>query len=196
MDSRLKNPSHEVGGVHAKVLAAASVVLAERGVEDLNLKAIADSAGIGISSMYHYFANKEALLLSLAVTGFDDLHASIQRLKSDTTMPTPLAAGARAFFGLAEAKPALFSLMFDARLLARHEVLREAEQQAFLAFQGTVEADPRFPVARKADVATALWALGRGIAAIMSSHPDGQLPADHGERLWAGVSYLVNHPPE
>src|SRR5438105_15899955 len=114
MQPRPKNPSHEVGGVHAKVLAAASVVLAERGVEDLNLKAIADSAGIGISSMYHYFANKEALLLSLAVAGFDDLHASIQRLKSDATLPTPLAAGARAFFGLAEARLALFSLMFDA----------------------------------------------------------------------------------
>ncbi len=196
MDSRLKNPSHEVGGVRAKVLSAASEILVERGVEDLNLKAIADSAGIGISSMYHYFANKEALLLSLAVTGFDDLQASIERLKSDPTMPTPLAAGARAFFGLAEAKPALFSLMFDARLLARHEVLRDAEQQAFAAFLGTVEADPRFPATRKADVATALWALGRGIAAIMSSHPDGQLPADLAERLWAGVSYLVNHPPE
>ena len=30
----------------------------------------------------------------------------------------------------------------------------------------------------------------------MSSHPDGQLPAEQRERLWAGVSYLVNHPPE
>lgn len=196
MHSKLKSPTHEVGGVRAKALAAASEILAERGVDELNLRAIADSAGIGISSMYHYFASKEDLLLSLAVMGFDDLQASIVRNKSDASMPTPLAAGARAFFGLAEAKPAQFSLMFDPRLLARHEVLRDAEHQALLAFQSTVEPDERFPVTQKANVAMALWALGRGMAAIMSSQPDGQLPEDTARRLWAGVAYLVNHPPE
>ena len=196
MDARLKKPSHEVGGVRAKALSAALGILAERGVENLNLKAIADNAGIGISSMYHYFASKEELLLSLAVMGFDDLQASIVRLKSDPTMPSPLAAGSRAFFGLAEATPALFSLMFDPRLLARHTVLRDAEQRTFLAFQATVEADSRFPAAQKVNVAMALWALGRGMAAIMSSQPDGHLPDDIATRLWTGVAYLVNRPPE
>jgi AcrR family transcriptional regulator len=177
-------------------LSAASDILAERGVDELNLRAIADSAGIGISSMYHYFAGKEELLLSLAVVGFDDLQGRIRRNRADASMPTPLAAGARAFFGLAEAKPALFSLMFDPRLLARHESLREAEAKTLLAFQSTVEADERFPASKKASVAVALWALGRGIAAITSSQPDGQLPADFAERLWAGVTHLVNHPPD
>lgn len=194
MDSRLKHPFHEVGGVRAKALAAASAILAERGVDDLNLKAIADSAGIGISSMYHYFASKEQLLLSLAVMGFEELQASIVRLRSDPTLPSPLAAGSRAFFGLAEARPALFSLMFDPRLLARHEPLREAEQRTFLAFQSAVEADARFPEAQKAAIAMALWALGRGMAAIMSSQPDGRLPFEIAERLWTGVAYLVNRP--
>ena len=196
MEPRLRNPSHEVGGVRARALSAASDILAERGVDELNLRAIADSAGIGISSMYHYFASKEDLLLSLAVTGFDELQASIRRNRTDPTMPTPLAAGARAFFGLAEAKPALFSLMFDPRLLARHEVLREAEDKTLMVFQSTVEADARFPTAKKAHVAMALWALGRGIAAIMSSQPDGRLPEDLAERLWPGVTYLVNHPAD
>src|SRR5207302_1195984 len=121
MDSQLRRRSHDVVGVRAKALSAASDILAERGVDELNLKAIADSAGIGISSMYHYFAGKEDLLLSLAVMGFDELQGRIQRNKADSAMPTPLAAGARAFFGLAEEKPALFSLMFEPRLLARHE---------------------------------------------------------------------------
>lgn len=196
MESRLRHPSHEVGGVRSRALAAASDILAERGVDELNLRAIADSAGIGISSMYHYFAGKEDLLLSLAVSGFDELQTSIVRNRADPTMPTPLAAGARAFFGLAEAKPALFSLMFDPRLLARHEGLREAEDKALLAFQETIEADARFPAAKKANVALALWALGRGIAAIMSSQPDGRLPDGLAERLWPGVTYLVNHPAD
>jgi len=196
MDSRVKQASHEVGGVRAKVLSAASEILAAGGVDDLNLRAIADSAGIGISSMYHYFAGKEDLILSLAVMGFDDLRASIVRLQSDASVPRPLAAGARAFFGLAQAKPALFSLMFDPRLLARQEALRDAEQRAFLAFQATVEADDRFPAAKTASVALALWALGRGVAAIASSNPGGRLPPDVAERLSSGMFYLVNHPTD
>jgi len=196
MDLRLKKSAHEVGGLRAKALAAASDILAERGVEELNLRAIADSAGIGISSMYHYFASKEDLLLSLAVVGFDELQASILQNRADPAMPTPLAAGARAFFGLAEAKPALFSLMFDPRLLARHEALREAEDKTLTVFQSTVEADARFPSDKKANVAFALWALGRGIASIMSSQPDGRLPPDLADRLWPGVTFLVNHPSE
>ncbi|HEY8004949.1 MAG TPA: helix-turn-helix domain-containing protein [Phenylobacterium sp.] len=196
MDSRLKQRSGEAVGVRAKALSAASEILAARGVDELNLKAIADSAGIGISSMYHYFASKEELLLSLAVAGFDDLQASIGRLRSDPATPTPLAAGARAFFGLAEAKPALFSLMFDPRLLARHGNLREAEDKTLLVFQSAVEADDRFPAGKEASVAMALWALGRGIAAIQSSQPDGRLPDDLADRLWTGVSHLINRPPD
>jgi hypothetical protein len=30
----------------------------------------------------------------------------------------------------------------------------------------------------------------------MSSQPDGRLPPDLADRLWPGVTYLVNHPPE
>jgi AcrR family transcriptional regulator len=189
-----KHPSHEVSSVRAKALAAASEILAAKGVEDLNLKAIAEGAGIGISSMYHYFANKEALLLSLAVKGFDDLAEEMVRLRSSQDLPTPLAAGVRGYFGFAQAHPALFSVMFSERLMARHEILRAADHRTFLVFQSTVDADPRFPAAHKANAATALWALGRGIAAMISSQPEGKLPSELAARLWAGASYLVNHP--
>jgi len=194
MNSRFKHPSHDVASVKAKVLAAASAILAEKGVEDLNLRAIAESAGIGISSMYHYFANKEDLLLSLAVMGFEDLRRDIVRFRADPQSLTPVGAGARAFFGFAETRPALFSVMFAERRLARHEGLREVEQRTMLEFQASVETDARFPPAHQANVAMALWALGRGIAATISSQPDGQLPEQMAEKLWAGVSYLINHP--
>ncbi len=189
-----RKAAHEIASVKAKALDAASAILASQGVEELNLRAIAESAGIGISSMYHYFAGKEDLLLSLALRGFEDLRADIVRNRATPGYPTPLAAGARAYFGFAETRPALFSVMFSERLLTRHEALRDAERATMLAFQAAVEADGRFPAAHKADVATALWAMGRGIAAITSSHPGGQLPEDFATKLRGGLNYLINHP--
>ncbi len=189
-----RSAAPQIASVKARALDAASAILAEQGVEDLNLRAIAESAGIGISSMYHYFAGKEELLLSLALKGFEDLRADIDRNRQMGGFINPLGAGARAYFGFAETRAALFSVMFSERLLNRHEVLREAERQTMLAFQQTVDDDPRFPAARKADVAVALWALGRGVAAMTSSYPGGKLPEDFAASLQAGLSYLVNHP--
>src|SRR5512141_2584922 len=114
----------QIASVKARALDAASAILASQGVDELNLRAIAESAGIGISSIYHYFANKEELLLSLAMRGFEDLRADMVRNREAPGFPTPVAGGARAYFGFAETRPALFSVMFSERLLTRHEDLR------------------------------------------------------------------------
>jgi hypothetical protein len=105
-----------------------------------------------------------------------------------------MQGGHRAFFAFAQAKPALFSLMFSERLLARHENLREAEHATFLAYAAAVQADNRIPAPHKDKAALAIWALGRGMAAMMSSQPDGKLPDDVAETLFAGAGYLINHP--
>ncbi len=185
-------PSHDVGSLKAKALKAAAKVLAERGVEKLNLRAIAVAGGIGAASMYHYFASKDDLLLNLAIQGFADLRADIVSLQGDDE--SPIRGGARAFFGFAQEHPELFSLMFDERLMARHESLRQAEHESFLAYEAAVVADPRIPVPHKSVAAFALWALGRGMAATMSSYPDGRPPDEVLEKLFAGAAYLIYHP--
>lgn len=105
-----------------------------------------------------------------------------------------MQASARAFFDFAETRPALFSLMFSERSMARHANLREAEHKTFLLFQAAVEADGRIPSPHQEDVSLALWALGRGMVAIISSYPDGKIPSEIMEKLFAGAAYLVNHP--
>lgn len=193
MRSKFKNPAYEISGVKGKALTAAAEILASQGADELNLRAIAEKAGIGIASIYHYFSNKEELLLNLAVMGFSDLRRNIIRFQEKPEYPSPVAAGARAYFGFAEARPALFSLMFNERLMSRHEALRDAEHKTFLAYQAAVESDPRFPASQTENVAIALWALGRGIAAIISSQPDGRLPPDVAAKIWAGSAYLITH---
>lgn len=174
-------------------MSAAAHILDTRGIEELNLRAIAEKAGIGTSSMYHYFNNKEDILLSLGVMGFEDLRRDILGALADETAVSPISASAAVFFRFAETRSELFSLMFNQRLLARHEALREAENRTFLAHEAVVYADQRISEMHRQSAAYALWALARGMAAIMSSQPDGKLPPELAGRLMAGAGYLITH---
>lgn len=186
----------EPGGVRTRALAAAARVLAERGPDALSLRAIAHEAGIGAASIYHYFANKDDLLLSLAAEGFAALRADILRLQADPEIGSPMRGGHRAFFTFVQTRPALFSLMFNDRMLARHESLRRAEHETFLAYEAAVRADGRIPPKHQGNAAFAIWALGRGIAAILSSQPGGELPPEEATRLFAGAAWLIDHPAD
>lgn len=190
---RPKHLSLEVNNLKSKAVDAAAKILASQGMEELNLRAIADLAGIGIASMYHYFENKDELLLHLAVRGFEELRRDMVRLQGDPEFSSPMRAGGRAFVDFAVAQPALFSLMFNSRLLARHEVLRAAEQRSFQAYEAAVLIDEGIPPEHQANAALALWALGRGIAGIISSQPTDQCASALTQRLFAGAAYLINH---
>jgi AcrR family transcriptional regulator len=196
MSGHPKPASLEVGGVKAKVLSAAAQILASQGADDLSLRAIAESAGIGLASIYHYFASKEALLLQLAIEGFEDLRRDILQLQADPAFGSPMRGGHRAFFNFAETRPALFSLMFSTRLMARHASLRDADHRTFLAYRDAVRADARIPARYQDEAALAIWALGRGIAAMLSSQPNGELPPELAAQLFAGAGYLIDHPAE
>lgn len=194
MKSSARSVPHETAGVRAKALTAAATLLSAQGAEELNLRAIAETAGIGLASIYHYFESKEDLLLSLALGGFEDLRRDVIAYQNDPEFASPMRGGARAYFGFVETRPQLFSLMFNERLLARHEGLREAENAVFLAYRAAVEADDRIPPQHQEDAAYALWALGRGMAAIIASYPNGQMPSELMTRLFSGAAYLINHP--
>ncbi len=194
MTRTIRRKSLEVDGVRGKALSAATTLLARDGVEDLSLRAIAETAGIGLASIYHYFQNKEDLLLSLGLMGFEDLRRDIVDSQASAQTTSPMRRAARAFFGFAQARPALFSLMFSERLLARNATLREAEQRMFLAYKDAVQADDRIPAHHQENAAYALWALGRGMAGIIASWPGGEPPAELLQKLFAGGAYLIDHP--
>lgn len=196
MSLRARSTPTDTAGVRSRVLAAAAQLLATQPADDLSLRAIAEAAGVGLASIYHYFPSKEELLLRLAIQGLEDLRRDILALQADPAIGSPMRGGHRAFFTLVRAKPQLFSLMFDERMLARHEELRAAEDRAFLAYRAAVQADVRIPAGHQENAARAIWALGRGMAAVISSYPDGEPPAEIAESLFAGAFYLINHPNE
>jgi len=184
----------EIHTLKTRAIDAASHILASQGVEDLSLRAIAEHAGIGIASMYHYFENKDELLLHLALRGFDELRREIVLRQSDPEAASPMRGSGRAFVDFALSQPALFSLMFNERFMARHEVLRDAEQHCLRVYEAAVRADNRIPPEHQANAAFALWALGRGLAGMVCSQPVAYIAAELNKRLSAGATYLIDRP--
>lgn len=193
MSLAYKHAALEIHSLQARAVKAAAVVLERQGVDGVNLRAIADEAGIGIASMYHYFRSKDEILLHLALMGHEELRRDILRRQAcPEFVASPSRGAGRAFFDFFESRPGLFSVMCSERLGARYPELRAAEHRMFQAYEAALLKDDRLPAPHRQNVAYALWALGRGMAAIRAAYPNGVLPDDINERLTAGVRYLID----
>lgn len=177
--------------VRQRAFTAATEMLQEEGWEALSVRAIAKRARIGASSIYHHFPNKESLLLLIAVKGFKSLTSEIEDSGTPEGQLAPFASASRVFLNHVANEPALHDLMFNRHLLSCHEELRQAERDAFNAFSRKVEADPRFPSRQSTEIATTMWALGRGLAATALSSPERELPAELRLKIGEGLAYLI-----
>ncbi len=54
----------------AAILAAARDVLAQRGLDGLSMRAVAERVGVSATALYHYFENKDALVDRVVQSGF------------------------------------------------------------------------------------------------------------------------------
>lgn len=78
-----------------KLCAAALELAAERGLRNLNTNLIAARAGVDISSLYRFFANKESILFYIADQWLAEIRAVYARFEQD---PDLLALPWRAYF--------------------------------------------------------------------------------------------------
>lgn len=195
MRAHARREEHQINSIQARVISAGLRVLEAHGLECFNLRLIADEADIGIASIYHYFPSKDALLIKLALIGVTELRQLMEWRCEQATQPMPIRCASSAFFDFLKGRPSLFSLMFDSRLQVQSSEMREAELSLVRTFQVAVATDPRIPPERSEEVAIAIWALGRGMAAMIASQPDRCVPAEQACRLRAGVQFLIDRAP-
>ncbi|KIA59845.1 TetR/AcrR family transcriptional regulator [Nocardia vulneris] len=107
-------PYHH-GDLRNRLLERAELALREHGVEQLSLRQLARDAGVTHNAPSRHFADKQALLDALAVTGFQRLGAALDAVAGEAE-PLPFEGRfrvlARAYLDFAVANPALLSLMF------------------------------------------------------------------------------------
>ncbi len=110
---RGKGGRYHHGNLRGALIVAAAGLLETEGEAGLTLRALADRAGVSRAAPYRHFADKEALLATLAGEGFRVLDREMERAAAmETTAPGRLRAMARAYVAFAQRYHRMFRLMF------------------------------------------------------------------------------------
>jgi AcrR family transcriptional regulator len=159
-----------------KVLNASLALIEEGGLDRLSMREVARKAGVSHQAPYHYFADREAILASIAAEGFamlqQDLARSLERIA--VSRNGAIEAVARAYVDFALRYPGYFRVMFrtDAVPIEKYP---EALANADAAFGVLVQViDKGFacepPEARR-NLVFACWAFTHGLATLLLDGP-------------------------
>ncbi|WP_199432624.1 TetR/AcrR family transcriptional regulator [Qaidamihabitans albus] len=105
-----------------RLIASATALLTDEGVEAVTLRRIAREAGVSHGAPLRHFAGRAELLSAVATTGFAELRRRGENLPGSAPRERLLAA-CRAYLGFALDNPAMFELMF------RHDLIDAAEPE-------------------------------------------------------------------
>lgn len=106
------------GDLRETLLADALESIAEHGVEQLSLRALARRAGVSPTAPYRHFPSKRCLLAALMTRGFQRLEQAV-RAGSDAADGDPyerLLGAGRGYLSFARDNPTAYDLMFSSVL--------------------------------------------------------------------------------
>ena len=105
--------SYHHGALREALIRSAREILESEGYEALTLRAAARRAGVSQAAPYNHFADKAALLASIAALGFKEFAAAMRQEMSAAGDPQArLNATGIAYVAFATSNPGLFKLMF------------------------------------------------------------------------------------
>lgn len=111
-----------------RILEAACTLFREKGMDGVNVRELADAAGVNKGLLHYYFKNKEAILKEVAIREFEEFYRGVKVLLH---APGPLydkvPALVDSYFQLLERSPGLpafvlFEMQRDPAILARTTV--------------------------------------------------------------------------
>jgi AcrR family transcriptional regulator len=113
------------------------------GLAALSLRKLAADSDVTTMATYHHFANKKALLVQVAINGFEELGRAMEAA-SDTADSTPNALKGimRAYFRFALDRPDIYHLMFG-RIIEDKPLIPEFKEAASKSFYIMAEAIKR-----------------------------------------------------
>lgn len=160
------------GDLRVALLTAARTLLDADGVPAVSLREVARRAGVTPAACYRHFRDKEALLVALAVEGFDEFTEALRA--SSAGQRHSFAAMGVAYVQFAVERPGMFRLMFGPAVAdrGRSPDLLAAIARATQLFDSGLKSSRR---AKSVDPVEGLraWAGVHGLATLAI---DGMLP--------------------
>ena len=165
--------SYHHGNLKEALVRAALELIAEKGPAGFTFADAARWAGVSPAAPYRHFRDRDALLASVALQGFERFAAMLTTAWNDGK-PDVLTAFdnlGKAYLAFARSEPAYYSAMFEAGVpLDVDPNLREAGERAFAVLRGAAEklvallpAKGRPPALM---VALHVWSMSHGVASL------------------------------
>jgi AcrR family transcriptional regulator len=163
------------GNLKEALVRAALELIAEKGPAGFTFADAARWAGVSPAAPYRHFRDRDALLASVALQGFERFAAILTTAWNDGK-PDVLAAFdnlGKAYLAFARSEPSYYSAMFEAGVpLDADPALREAGDRAFAVLRSAAErlvamipAKGRPPALM---VALHIWSMTHGVASLFS----------------------------
>ncbi len=178
------------------MIAAALDLIAEKGPFGFTIAEAARAAGVSSAAPYRHFRDRDELMATIALQGFERFEAMLSTAWNDGR-PEPLQAldnVGYAYLAFAREEPAFYSAMFESGVpLEENPELVRAGDRAFDILRRAAEtvcellpADRRPPAFM---VALHVWSLSHGIASLFGRGDAARrkLPMSPEELLEAGV---------
>ena len=154
-------------------------MFAAHGYHGARVGDIATDAGVAHGLLYHYFASKDDVLMTIFVENWGELIARFRAVEdSDEPAPQKLEGIAKILLRTWRNDPALVTVMV--REVARSQQIQERVEdvrEAFLIVQRVVEQGQQEGTLRRdVDARLASWILYGGLEEVLTGWALGQLP--------------------
>lgn len=169
-----RRPDSGTTDVRAAILSAATRLFDERGVDALSMRQIAAAIGYSATTIYLHFDGKDALMLAVCSSGFDEFGARLEA--AARSAGTPLEAitkSADAYVRFALANPMLYDVMFVRP--KEWAITAPGDPASFQGLVGIVGAAMDAGILRRGDsreVAAALWSALHGVVSLALAFQD------------------------
>jgi len=183
------------GNLREALIGAALALIARKGTAGFTFAEAARFAGVSPAAPYRHFRDRDELMASVAVRGFEQFAVALARAW-DEGRPTPFIALDRlgkAYLEFARAQPSFYSAMFEAGVpVSADPALRETSERAFAVLRGAADkVCAAMPAGRPPALMVALhiWAMAHGIASLFGRGDGAQraMPISASELLEASM---------
>jgi AcrR family transcriptional regulator len=184
------------GNLREALIRAALELIATKGTAGFTFAEAARFAGVSPAAPYRHFRDRDELMASVALRGFEQFEAALKRAW-DGGRPDAFIALDRlgkAYLEFARAQPAFYSAMFEGGVpVGANPPLREASERAFAVLRSAADeicaAMPKAGRPPALMVALHIWAMAHGVASLFGRGDGAQraLPMSPAELLEAHV---------